>query len=594
MHTTVRLGPRSHDSARRSRFAREPVGPARAGESERLDPSSRSRRRAPQHVSRERARGRPGQPLSSPSRDGRRVDAAPRAGEPGDDPPRRQRASGRGRMAWPALRRDPRARRVRTGVALARPPRERRRGRGAGRSRPRARPGARPLRRRPHQRVLRQSVRRLRAALASRPRDRAGGAAEPRDGRAPPVGRGRRARAWGGVRDRRPRPARPDDACRRRARRARGAETPGAPAAARAFDGGAPGCPAGARAGCRGRARILRLVRGGPSRGDVGCRPGLRRPRHGASRSRDAGAVARARDRRASRGDALFRASDPRDRDPRGARADDVLRTRAPASRVGGWCRALLLRGPAPPRRARRQGAAEPPPARTHPPDRRRPRARRGFAHLDGVDGRRLPLDGHAGAREHQSLALDGALLSRARALERPPDLRRARRRLSSARRAVGLRDHARRLRLALQARVGCHPGREPRGHEPTRADARDRGRDGAAAPLPVLAPRGGRRRRRRRGHSRSHRGGLGRHRRADRSRERARTALPGGLLPHRSRSRDADRTGRGRRGALRRRPLPPAAVPRRRDATQRGGRLPHQRWPRAGGCARRLLPAGG
>ena len=58
------------------------------------------------------------------------------------------------------------------------------------------------------------------------------------------------------------------------------------------------------------------------------------------------------------------------------------------------------------------------------PADRRRPRTGRGVAHVDGVDGRRLPLDGHAGARQHQSLPLDDAQLSRSLPLARTTRLR--------------------------------------------------------------------------------------------------------------------------------------------------------------------------
>ena len=93
---------------------------------------------------------------------------------------------------------------------------------------------------------------------------------------------------------------------------------------------------------------------------------------------------------------------------------------RAPRRRVRGWRAALLLRSRRRARRAAGEGARELAAARADPAHRRPPRARRGVAHDDGVDGRRLPLDGHAGPRQHQSLPLDDAQLPRPVPLARP------------------------------------------------------------------------------------------------------------------------------------------------------------------------------
>ena len=60
-------------------------------------------------------------------------------------------------------------------------------------------------------------------------------------------------------------------------------------------------------------------------------------------------------------------------------------------------------------RGAARQGGADAATARPHPADGPGPRAGGVVAGVDGVDVRRLPLDGHAGARQHQSVPLHRA-----------------------------------------------------------------------------------------------------------------------------------------------------------------------------------------
>ena len=97
-----------------------------------------------------------------------------------------------------------------------------------------------------------------------------------------------------------------------------------------------------------------------------------------------------------------------------------------------GGATAVVLRRRRSARRAEGEGAAGPAPARAHPAQRRSARARRGIAHLDDLDGRRVPLAGHAGARQHQSLPVDDAQLPRPAARRRPAHLRRARRTAST------------------------------------------------------------------------------------------------------------------------------------------------------------------
>ena len=96
--------------------------------------------------------------------------------------------------------------------------------------------------------------------------------------------------------------------------------------------------------------------------------------------------------------------------------------------------------------------------------------ARRTGADVDRVDERRVPLDAHARACELQSLAVDDAQLPRAVPFARSARVRRDRGALAAARRAVGVRDGARRVSLDLSS---C--GRADRGAQRGAAAIRTR-----------------------------------------------------------------------------------------------------------------------
>ncbi len=383
----------------------------------------------------QRGRGRPDEPLSAPARRAhRRCDPAARPAQPG----RRSAVDEHGLVVARHLAGRP-LRCCRSCSRRRRPP-----GSGTSRSRTsaprrvdgrpglRAGPRARALRRDPHERVLREPVRRLHAARRIR-----GAASCWRCGRTSRWAAAIRGRCVGSLgharrlRDRRARSStgsRPAPArCRRRSRsRALARHAP----AARALDGGRAGRGGRARAGrasrraasSAGSSRIIPAVDvGGGPRGVERAlalpeatppAPSRRRPRT----PRVAAADALRRRRRCSRATtsttAELGASSARER--RHVEAEDG---HAP----------LVLHRRAPARRARRRRSARAC-ARTATILRTGDgaRARRGVAHVDGLDGRRLPLAGDAGPRQHQSLALDDALVPRALPRPRAARLRRA------------------------------------------------------------------------------------------------------------------------------------------------------------------------
>ncbi len=207
-------------------------------------------------------------------------------------------------------------------------------------------------------------------------------------------------------------------------------------------------------------------------------------------------------------------------------------------------------------RGARGEGTRGAAAARADPAHRRRARSRRGVAHLDRVDERRLPLDGHAGPRQHQSFPVDDAQLPRPLPFARPAHLRRGRGWMAAARRALRVRDGSERLPLDLPAR-----GRTDRGAQPggglAATSCRSRSRSWTARRVASWCRATSRSgattvRTRLRCASAQRRAG----RRARRSaRQRRRPALSARLLPHRSRARHGHRSAGRRRAALRRRP---------------------------------------
>src|SRR5579872_7304336 len=110
-------------------------------------------------------------------------------------------------------------------------------------------------------------------------------------------------------------------------------------------------------------------------------------------------------------------------------------------------------------RRDTRQGIAGAASARPAATQRPSYYPRRMRAHLDGMDERSVPLDGHAGAREHQPLPLDGPWVSRLVSLSRPAPVRAARRSMAAPRSTVCLRDDAACCTVDLPRRRGSHRG---------------------------------------------------------------------------------------------------------------------------------------
>jgi hypothetical protein len=349
---------------------------------------------------------------------------------------------------------------------------------------------------------------------------------------------------------------------------------------ARALDGGDPGRAGEPRSRRAGRAGMIRLARARSSGHVLGPRPALRRPRARAARggsTRDAGDEACCR----ARPIPLRGAAAPRVRGSRPGRTRRALRNGAPRGRTRGRAPAVLLLRRRRPRGAPGEGAPQPAAPRPDHTQRRAPRARRGLADLDSLDGRRLPLDGHAGTREHQPPALDGARLLRVLPLAGPEDLRGAARRLAAPRSALLVRDDAQRSPLALQA--PRRPPRRPKlgAARPPRVVARGPRPPRLPLPLPRLAPRGRERRRR-----------LGpapgallarRFRRRDRAapRERSRPPLSDRRLPDRRCARFDPRSGRRRRAPLPGRALARTALPRARHRAEPVDRIPDHRTAR-------------
>ena len=237
---------------------------------------------------------------------------------------------------------------------------------------------------------------------------------------------------------------------------------------------------------------------------------------------------------------------------------------------------ARLLPRPRPPRRPARERARGAAPAR--PPAAHGPaaRPRRKRAHLDRVDGRRVPFDADAGPRQHQPLPVDGAQLPRPVPRAGPARLRRGRRRLAPARPAFGVRDVARRLPLDLSPCRRPHRGAQRGAQRAARASA-STSRSSTGTPMRCLvclhvaldgddgsAP----------GRVNAWRDG-----RAvvfaPAAEERSRQALPEGPLAHRAvERRHRDRAARWRRAAVRRRRDARAAVPGAATAAARAARF--------------------